>query len=216
MLSKKFLIKIISIFVGFFSIGTAFTSAIATASSSYQLSNIIEDYSSCSTCSSDCCTNCSEAVKFVTEYAWEHMPPFPKMKWFHAYPIVKFVSDITLWAAEFAVELQNGFKVTCYQPVFIIAEVVVAATQYALKEVMKIINDILFIFFPAILAIAFIKAVFYYLKQLCNGTNPPDQDVSDKYINSPGFSLIKFALQKINQYTTTHSLFFHNVTLFEI
>jgi hypothetical protein len=216
MFNKKIIILSINILAVIILIGTAFNSVVVASSSSYQLSNKIKDYSSCSTCSSGCCTNCSEAVEFVVKYSWEHMPPFPKIKWFHAYPITKFVSDITLWTVEFTVELQNGFKETCYQPMFVIADVVVEATQYALKEVMKMIHEILFIFYPAILAIAFMKAVIYYLKQLCNGTTPPDQNISDQFITSPRFSPMKFALQKINQFIKNHSLLFHNEILFEM
>jgi hypothetical protein len=215
MLNKNFLIVSISILVGIISIGTAFVSVVDASSSSYQSFVKIQEYSSCSTCSFGCCTNCSEAVDFVADYAWEHITPFPKIKWFHPYPITKFVSDITLWTAKFAVELQNGFKETCYQPAYIIADVVIAATQYALKEVMKMVHEILFIFYPAILTIAFLKAIVYYLKQLCNGTTPPDQDASFLHLSSPRFSLIQFALQKINQLIISNSLFFHNVALFE-
>jgi hypothetical protein len=215
MVKKNYWIMGISIFIGMISVGTTFPSVIAASISSYQPSDDTQVYVNCPSCSSGCCTNCSEAVDFVTEYAWAHAPPFPKINWFHSYPITKFASDLTIWTANFAVELQNGFEETCYQPVFIIAEVVIAATQYALKEVIKMLHEILFIFYPAILAIAFMRAVVSYLKQVCDGTNPPDQSSIQLHTNFSLSSYTQYAFQKIGQFITAYSLIFHKILLFE-
>jgi hypothetical protein len=77
------------------------------------------------------------------------------------------------------------------------------------------LHEILFIFYPAILAIAFMKAVVFYLKQLCNGTTPPDQDAFSLHTIALRASFMQFALQKINQVITSQSLILYNIELFE-
>jgi hypothetical protein len=171
---KNMRIRGLSILVALLAIAAAFPSVLAGSDVVTQTSDEAGDYGSCSTCSSGCCTDCSEAAELVVLYAWEHVPTFPKVTWLQPYPVITYVSDLTRWAASFAVELHHGFQDTCYQPLFIVSEVVIAATQYALKEVLQMLHRVVFIFLPAILAVAFLKAVVYYLKQICDGSTVPD------------------------------------------
>jgi len=202
MVKKSLWFMGISILVGIISIGSAFTTVIAASSSSNQPSDEIQDYVICQSCSSGCSTDCSESVDFAIDYAWENAAPFPKVKWLHPYPITKFMSDLTLWITIFTVELQNGFRDTCYEPTFTIADVVLAATDYAFNETLKMLHEILFIFYPAVFSIAFIRAVFSYLIQFCDGTNTP-QSTSLLSAEASLSSHTHSAFQKISQFLTS-------------
>ena len=213
MVNKNIWIRGLSILVAIISIGTAFPSILA--GSAAEASSETEDYSNCSTCSSGGCTDCSEAAEFVVQYAWEHAAPFPKVKWLEPYPVITYVSDLTRWAANFAVELQHGFQETCYQPGFIISEVVFAATQYALKEVLQMLHKVVFIFLPAVLAVAFLKAVVYYLKQTCNGSTIVDESTPQIDSLSLRLSNLDTSIHTIHQSLTYPSFLFDSSLTFE-
>lgn len=191
-------IRGVSILIALLSIAAAFPSVLAGSDVVTQPSNETGDYGDCSTCPSGCCTDCSEAAELVVQYAWEQAPPFPKVTWLQPYPVITYVSDLTRWATSFAVELHQGFQDTCYQPLFIVSEVVVSATQYALKEVLQMLHRVVFIFLPAVLAVAFLKAVVYYLKQICDGSTVPDN--STPLIDS----VIAMAANLESSFSSTH------------
>ena len=166
---KKVLIIIFSLISGFLFIGTSCTSAFNTMVSTPEK---LEEANSCNICNEDpFCKDCHCTVYSATNYAWENTEDFPTIDWDHSYPIIKFINDLTIWSADFAVNLQIGFEKTGFQPSFVISEAVIAAVNYAIKEVKNMLGEILIIYTPAILVSAFAKAIVYYLIKLCDGDN---------------------------------------------